>query len=244
MRFLKSLLASVVIMGITPLFALENFEAGPTHHSLPLDLTTEEYHHLWQHHLLSLGQKALDDLEPATREGIIGGEKLSLWLNKINETRSPERQIRLTSSSTRSGIPIDAPSVYGPKQISETLTTIKSSLPPELTQVVYGPVAISADFPGTEEEFIKNARRVDHLYQTATRWATSIKPWLAWYKSAKARDVRGYYHLNKITDVDAKLQHFSQLPLEEQNILKQHLVGICRNARHTQSECEQSFIGS
>ncbi|HAZ11848.1 MAG: hypothetical protein A2X86_07650 [Bdellovibrionales bacterium GWA2_49_15] len=241
MRFLQALLMSMLLIGPTAVFA---FEENPTPHFLPLDLTTEEYHQLWQHHLASLGTKALDDLEPATREGINGGEKLSLWLKKINQTRSPERQIRLTSPGTRSGIPIDSPSIYGPKQISESLAKMKSTLPAELTQVVYGTTDITATFPGTEEEFIKHARQVDRLYQTATRWATSIKPWLSWYRSAQARDVRGYYYLNKIADVDSKLQNFAQLPLEEQNALKRNLVGICRNARHTQSECEQSFVGS
>ncbi|MBI2518763.1 MAG: hypothetical protein HYV97_00015 [Bdellovibrio sp.] len=241
MGLTHSILMIVMLTSLSSIFALE---VNPTHHALPLDLTSEEYQHLWQNHLSSLGAKALDDLEPATRESIDGGEKLALWLRKINEVRSPERQIRLTSSNTRGGIPIDSPSIYGPKQISETLTDLKSSLPPALTQVVYGTSEISSSFPGNEEEFIKHARKIDRLYQTAVRWATSIKPWLSWYKNAKARDVRGYYHLNKIIGLDNKLQNFSQLTIDEQNILKQHLVGICRNARHPQSECEQSFVGS
>ncbi len=241
MRSIPSLLLALFLFAIVPAMALEKNQPPQT---LPLDLTTAEYQVLWHNYLLSAGEKALADLEPATKESIAAGEKLALWLKTINQERSPEHQIRLTSPGTRSGIPIETPSIYGPKQITETLGNLKKTLPAEILQVVYGTTPVSSNFSGTEEDFIKNARKVDHLYQTSVRWASSIKPWLSWYKSAKALDVRGHYFLNKIIDLDAKLQNFAALPEAEQNTLKEHLIGLCRNSRRTQSECEQSFVGS
>ncbi|TNF31055.1 MAG: hypothetical protein EP319_03215, partial [Deltaproteobacteria bacterium] len=89
----------------TKLFASEH------HPHLPLELTFEESQQLLRQHWVKFGQGMMKANAPETQLAIDGGEKFSKWLKEINNQRSADDQIRLTSGSNRGGgIPIDSPS--------------------------------------------------------------------------------------------------------------------------------------
>jgi hypothetical protein len=214
-------------------------KASEHHHSLPLDLSFQEYQKLWHDFSEKADKDQTEALDDNIKQAINGGEKFSQWLNKINQARSAENQIRLTSSSNRRGIPIDKPSKYGPKTIEKRLNNLLVELPNSIKKVVYADTAINSEVPTDVETFIKYGRKVKGLYSTAVRWSTSILPWLSWYKRNKRRDVRGYYYLNKMEDLDENLRNFQTLSTETQKVVKKHLLGICQNNNRSLNNCKR-----
>ena len=220
----------------TKLFASEH------HPHLPLELTFEESQQLLRQHWVKFGQGMMKANAPETQLAIDGGEKFSKWLKEINNQRSADDQIRLTSGSNRGGgIPIDSPSKYGPKTIKERLQKNMSEIPASIKDVVYGNENTTATLPTSKEDFIKYGRMISFLYQTAVRWSTSLEPWLDWYKKNKQRDVRGYYHLKKMSDLNEKLDDFNKLTTKEQEEIKKHMMDICQNNQYSIKACEKAF---
>jgi hypothetical protein len=220
----------------TKLFASEH------HPHLPLELTFEESQQLLRQHWVKFGQGMMKANAPETQLAIDGGEKFSKWLKEINNQRSADDQIRLTSGSNRGGgIPIDSPSKYGPKTIKERLQKNMSEIPASIKDVVYGNENTTATLPTSKEDFIKYGRMISFLYQTAVRWSTSLEPWLDWYKKNKQRDVRGYYHLKKMSDLNEKLDDFNKLTTKQQEEIKKHMMDICQNNQYSIKACEKAF---
>lgn len=224
-----------------------NLFAETDHHNhphLPLELSLEESQRLLRKHWASFGEGAMKANAPETQMAIDGGEKFSKWLKEINKLRDADNQIRLTSGSNRGGgIPIDRPSKYGPKTIAARLKKNMDELPKSVSEIVYGEKDITTKVPAGIEtkDFIKYGRMVSFLYQTAVRWSTSLEPWLDWYKRNKRRDVRGYYHLNKMKDLDEKLEDFNKLSTDEKETIKKHMIGICQNNEYSIKACEKAF---
>jgi len=206
--------------------------------NLPVDLTQIEYEKLWQNYLI---KNINFEIDPETEAAIKGGEKLSLWIKAINESRNPNDHIRLTSPSTRRGIPIESPNIYGPIQIKETLTGLYEGLPSVIKDVVYGEQPVSSTLPTDKDTFISWGRKVNRLYQTAVRWQTTIKPLLSYYKARKAIDVRGFYHLKKMADLDLKLEDYLNLDRDEKIIIRKWMVNLCLNNRRSIDTCERHF---
>jgi len=211
----------------------------PRHH-LELDLSTQEYDALLKQFLSAKGN-GLETMEPESQMAISGGQKFSQWLVKINQARRSDDQIRLTSANTRRGIPIDSPSIYGPKQIKERLEELLQTLPSAMKEVAYGNSAISSTLPLEKELFIEWGRKIDKLYQTAVRWTTSVKPWLSYYKQRKKDDVRGYYYLSKYPNLDQILNDYNNLSDQEKTKLEEYLIGICQNSGTEVQNCQGRF---
>lgn len=224
------------------LFAPFMLFAGGPH--LELDLSFEESQKLWKEHKVNSKYKNLKEskTEPHIAKAIAGGETLGQWLKKINENRRSDNQLLLTSSSSRgSGIPIDKPSKYGPKTIKTRLEKILSEAPKEILEVIYNSASMPNKNPVTDEVFIEHGRKISRLYQTAVRWETTIKKWLPWYKKNQRRDVRGFYYLNKETDLNQKLGGFKNLSAEEQKSIKSHLVKLCLNDGASSEKCKKAL---
>lgn len=232
---MKHLALTLTLIVTTKLFASEH------HPHLPLELTFEESQQLLRQHWVKFGEGMMKANAPETQLAIDGGEKFSKWLKEINQQRSTDDQIRLTSGSNRGGgIPIDSPSKYGPKTIKERLQKNLDEIPASIKDIVYGNKDTTT-LPTSKEDFIKYGRMISFLYQTAVRWSTSLEPWLDWYKKNKQRDVRGYYHLKKMSDLDEKLEDFSKLTDKEQEEIKKHMMDICQNNQYSIKACEKAF---
>ncbi len=204
---------------------------------LPLDLTFEESQKLLQQ---LRTQKSFAVKDTAIAEAIKGGEKLSNWIKLINSQRSESEAIRLTNKETQTGIPIDQAHAYGPSTIKSGLAKLRSTLPIKLSQVIYGKAAISEQTLVSEQEFILWGRKVSKLYQTAVRW-TSLSPYLGQYARRKVKDIRGYYHLKNISQLDNVLANYRQLNSDELEQLKTALIGICINSFLDEKMCDKEL---
>lgn len=204
---------------------------------LPLELTFEES--------LALGHKykklkSNQILQVEISAAIRGGERMNEWMDKINSVRAEDKKIRLTSKATRRGIPVDQPSKYGPKTIKNTYLEYYRDMPQSLKNVIYDNDPITSTLNDADEVFIEWARKVSRLYQTAVRWQGSI-PWLSYYKGRKRDDIRGYYHLKSMPDLDQSLMNYSTLDPVEQASIEEHLISLCFNTQENDSKCSNEF---
>ena len=212
--------------------------AGPLH--LPLDLTLEESQTLYKKHLKDIESmppiknfyaSEFNQYENDMETTIAGGQKLLAWIKLINSNRDGN-PIRLTSKSTQRGIPINSPSRYSPKIVSERLQKILSEIPEEMKNIIYKNNDPTTTIVLSDEEFIKYGRKVSGVYQTATRW-NMLKKWLPQLGMRAINDVRGFYYLTNLEDLDLKLINYKTLTESDQKKIKRALVGICINATQT-----------
>jgi hypothetical protein len=204
---------------------------------LPLEMSFSEYQSLYKEIKQVKGQVIKD---PFIRETIDGGEKMSAWIKLINENRTEENAIRLTSKSTARGIPIETPSKYGPSTIKSKLIDLKDKMPKELSDVIYGNTNISTTPIVPDDIFITWCRKVSGSYQSAVRW-TGMIPWLSHYEKRKAQDIRGFYFLKNLEDLDGYLAKYDQLTSEQSVTVKEALLGICLNSNKTKKSCERKI---
>lgn len=224
---MKILLALVIAS-----VALEAMAHPPVH--LDLETTSSEYRAL----LAKNSNKDKFD-QPPLALAIKWGDRLAKWLEFENNRRAPSEALRLTSSGTRGGIPIDKPSIYSITTVGENNDLLANELPAELIAVLNG-----AEFPsvlpgGSDEEFLKIARRIDRNYQTAAR-LKSLMPWMSHYVRAKKKDVRSYYFFITNGWDEGRFADFAQLPDAEKEIIRGHLIGMCLNYEtQTQASCQK-----
>ena len=204
---------------------------------MPLELSFEESQN-WLKSIENSEQKTVikEDEDPNIQAAIAGGEKMSNWIKLINANRAEDDAIRLTSAQTQRGIPIDKPSIYSPKTIREKLTKLSTEMPKYLLDIMYGAKPITKTISISDEDFIKWSRQVSGLYQTAVRWK-GMQPWLGQLEARATRDVRGYYYLKNLENLDYTLQNADTLASDEQDELKSALSGICINATAMRKAC-------
>lgn len=222
MRFLVLVLISLSINAEVP--------------HLPLDLNFEESRALYKK--LKKNQKSVR--EPDIQTSIDGGEKLSNWIKKINEARDSDQAIRLTSKTTQRGIPVESPSKYGPSIISQRLIKLQSEMPLAMKNIIYGSSPIGSDTLVADAVFIEWGRRVSKLYQTAVRWESYV-PWLEHMADRRFRDIRGFYHLRKMPNLDYKLKNFDSLSVKEADLVRSSLHGICMNYARNEKSCSKNL---
>jgi len=172
-------------------------QEAPPH--LDLEMTTAEY----REHLKKFVSLTEDD--PAITRALNLGSRLSQWITLVNQHRSENNAIRLTSSNTRGGIPIDKPSTYSPALIEERVQEIMRNIPSALKEILLSENDLPNTLPVDDETFIKHARLIDRQYQSAARFK-SIDQWRGYYADAANKDVRGYYFLttNKIGEEELR----------------------------------------
>lgn len=218
------------------LIAISIGQAQAVHH-LPLEMSFEEYQALYAE-LKQTKSATIKDV--FVRESIDAGEKMSSWIKIINANRTEENAIRLTSKGTQRGIPIETPSKYGPSTIKVNLLKLKAEMPQELVSVIFGESDISKTPIIEDTEFIKWCRKVSGNYQSAVRW-TGMQEWLPHYAKRKAQDIRGFYFLRNLENLDEHLSKFDELSTEQAASIKEALIGICLNSGKTQKSCERKI---
>lgn len=209
-------------------------------HQLPLDLTWSEYRQLLDKTQKLKGPDWEIGLDSATKESITAGEKLYQWIALINQAR-PEAPVRISDPTLRRGIPIDSPNLYGPKITAVELLKLKESLPSALLDVLFGQSSPGPKLPVEEKEFIKNAREVVKLYESAVRWATIMKPNLTWFRHYRYRDLRSFYMMKKIPNLDQLLKNIKQLPQDEQKLYLGYIKDLCLNSQTLNLYCQNEL---
>ena len=217
------------VLVIMLLIVKGSFASTPLH--LDLEMSSDEYRNLLTKN------KFLPDTEPEIEEAITLGDRLSKWIAKVNNARTMDRAIRLTSPLTRRGIPIDKPNVYSPEIIKNETNSIMVDLPQEMKSILNSSDALPDTIPLDDEIFIIHARRVDRNYQSAARYK-SVNKFRMHYIQAAKKDVRGYYYLlaNKIGENE--LRDISNVPSSKLPLLKDALVLVCLNSTSNLAKCK------
>jgi hypothetical protein len=225
-----------IILSISLLFTGPIYAFTHSLKNVPIDLIHSQYQNLWEQ---AKKQGLFVDGESA--QAINGGEKLAKWIAFLNSRREDDDKIYLTSPDTRHGSPIDKPNIYGPQQIKAQLAGILEQLPQAMKSIVYGNDELTDKLPIEIDKFIFHARKINHLYQTAVRWEVVIKPQIDWYTKRSEKDVRGYYNLKNLKNLDDVLANYFNLEKKLQSEIKNSLIMICRNSHIKQQDCELSF---
>jgi hypothetical protein len=215
---------------------------APLH--LDLEMSSDEY----RIHLKKMSSDPNNKIKaenPTITEALRLGDRLSKWIAKVNESRTSESAIRLTSPETRRGIPIDSPNSYSPSTIKKETYDILRNLPDSIKEVLMGTSELPSSLPTDDESFITHARRVDRNYQSAARFK-SVDQYRSYYIQAASKDVRGYYYLTKNAIDDIYLLDVNRIPTETLSPIKNALALICLNSLSDYARCnklvDESFI--
>lgn len=224
-----------------PFLFVSSVYSAPLH--LDLEMSSEEYRALLTKMESSHLKSRLTD-DPAIRDALKLGERLSKWIALVNSGRTPETAIRLTSAETRRGIPIDKPNKYSPSIIKSETAKILSQLPKEMKDVLTATGDLPENIPMDDETFVTHARKVDRNYQSAARYK-SVDSFRYYYIQAANKDVRGFYYLDKNKISSDDLREVSAIPASKVSDIKEALALICLNSEGNSSRCnslvEKSF---
>lgn len=219
------------------ILATTAFAHAPLH--LDLEMTSAEYAALLKETSQNKKVQPKAD-DPAISSTIKLGARLSKWIALINANRTADSAIRLTSATTRRGIPIDKPNTYSPsiikKDVEETLSTMPASMKDVLTGTGDLPTTTGMD----DETFILHARKLDRHYQSAARYK-SVDMYRSEYIAAAAQDVRGYYYLTKNKIGSEELADIAKIPAETLPAIKDALLKVCLNSLFSDNKCSREL---
>lgn len=214
---MKRLILMLLILVTQKSFALPH---------LDLEMTSEEY----RLHLNQLKLNKIATMEdPLITYSLKLGDRLSKWINIINQSRPADSAIRLTSPQTRRAIPIETPNIYSPSIIKAGADKIISELPEVMRNVLTTEVELPTNISIDDETFIKHARLLDRNYQSAARYK-SVNGFRFQYIAAASKDVRGYYYLTKNKIGPSELKDTNTIDPEKVQPIKEALAKICMNA--------------
>lgn len=197
------------------------------------EMTGAEYRAIFQQKNLSF---ATDELQVILT---VGKRNLD-WLEKINRARSANSQMDLWTEANTQAYPIETPSIANRTLIKNRYTTLLSELPNEMKSVVLSSSELPTTAPFADEIYLEWARKLDKIYQAASRWLLQ-EPNLFAYRARAKDDVRGFVVLSKETDLATKLAQWNTLDEATKERLKMALLGLCKNSDTAMSRCSQEF---
>jgi hypothetical protein len=148
------------------------------------------------------------------------------WIIHINSLRKGKPPISLSSAATQLAFPIEAPRIFNPGIILSRFRDLMSRLPIEMRRVLVDRAPYTDTPPVDEQTFVEFGLHVDRVYQLAARWRL-LSPYLDALAARKKEDIRGYYFLERTTDLKNKLENFASLPDGEQAQISGWLVSLC-----------------
>lgn len=179
--------------------------------------------------------------EPVLQAIIESGQRNLEWFERINRYRA--EKLELSNESTVVGTPIDQPKKNSVSIISADRRDLLVKLPASFLDRIERGAELTDEVPGdlTDEEYLAATRKWDRLYQNASRWILQ-RLYLDYYRSAVRSDIRGYYYLSKLENLDQKLEHWASLPVEERTQMRVWLEGLCLNSDADRANCERQFL--
>ncbi len=210
---------------------------GDQQHRLPLDLESSDYESWmkWLRIRVDVGPEVLADV--ITEEDVVQflikkGGRNAEFLKFITSKKPPGSELAFTNPELqkKSGIPIDKPKTYSPAILRTQLNELQETMPAQLKEIILGVAPFSYPLQVSDEDYLTWARKIDKMYQTASRWKL-MEPYLEYLSERKAEDIRGYYFLNKEDGLQDKLTNWSSLATADQERLLAHLDGLCFQAQ-------------
>ena len=211
------------------------------HHHLDPQMGHEEYQILLRQ---NSSQKFIGKKDNAIEEAITYGNRLSSWLKVINEGRTQETSIKLTTANNRgAGVSIDKPYIYSAKIVEEKSKEITAQLPALMREVITGKAPFTKQLDMSDQEFITEARKIYGLYSMAARYKL-LSPSKELLVGQERRDVRGYYYLVKNKIDAAALNSIKSFPKEKLEETTDALIKICQNDWKSRKSCEKKVLGA
>jgi hypothetical protein len=200
---------------------------------LDLEMTSGEYRSALQSRDDGEGNSELDPI-------IKMGKRFFDWMKLVNDNRPKDKKISISNPQTQPAYPIESPRVSNPKLILGAFSKLKEELPADIKVVVLGGSAQTIDPPVSDEEFIYWGMKIDDIYGRASRWLLQ-EPWLWGYASKKQTDVRGFYFLSKVSNLEGELNNWSELPEESKTQYFKWLVNLCLNGGGSEERCSDKL---
>ncbi len=203
---------------------------------LELDLTGAEYSALLKNSP-SLKISAADPLNDILK---LGARNLA-WLGSINAHRPADQQLDLWTPENTLAFPIYEPGHANRTLITTEMNQLKAALPPQYKQVLFSNSPVPSDFAGiAESTFLDHSRKMDRIYQRASRWLLQ-EPSLFAYQQRAWMDLRGLYALNTVANLDTVLLDFKNQSVEKKDFLSANLILVCMNSRNSKSGCTREL---
>ncbi len=153
-------------------------------------------------------------------------KRLYAWQSKINAKRSADQQISFYTKGN--GYTVDAPYEYNEKIILQKYEEMLNALPEKMRVILIdSSVDIPEELSMEEALFQQWGRRVIGVYEMSIRWDL-MNSYLDYYRDqAKEQDIRGYYFLVKIPQIEQKLSNWKSLKEADQIQYSGWLINMC-----------------
>ena len=206
----------------------QSYHQGPPH--LDLETTSAEYQALLREQPavtdLQESPEATDSEDISLNQWLTLGQRNLQWVDLVNQHRTPETKVSLSSPATQGGYPVSTPSTYNFNIINEKWQILQALLPAPLKKVIFEGAPLTADVPVTDREFIEWLAQVDRAYQISARYKL-MKPWKEELTRRAKYDVRGYLQIKTDAQVDQKLNQWASLSAGQRAQLSTSLSQIC-----------------
>lgn len=166
-------------------------------------------------------------LEPI-EEALQIGERNLQWLQHMNSFRSEADQLKISRLNQANVYPLASPAKYSPKIIAETTRHLKEQMPRDLAKILYSSQDFPQNPPVDDSIYEEWARKVDRNYQLASRWKL-LSPYLPHFTQRQDQDVRGFYFLSNLPELENKLRDYNQLESQEKSEITNWLIQMCLN---------------
>lgn len=169
------------------------------------------------------------------------GKRNLEWFKLINSQRPSDQQLALYTPELQSGIPIESPKAYNESTVLADYNNLMREAPESFKTVIQGSGQLPQVHPfATDEEYLTWTRKMDRVYQSNSRWKI-MEPYLWSLESRSAKDVRGYYFLAKVEDLQDKLTRWGFLSGENQEQYSEWLVLQCHNSGLSKPQCRSQL---
>lgn len=196
---------------------------------LELEMTSSEYRAALQSR--DDGEEN-NELDPIIKMG----KKFFDWTKLINENRPIDKKLSISNPQTQPAYPIESPRISSPKIILNAFSKLKMELPESIKSVVLGVATPTVNPPVSDDDFIAWGMKIDNLYGSASRWLLQ-EPWLWGYASKKQTDVRGYYFLSKVSNLEGELAQWDNLAEEKRKQYFGWIASLCVNGGSSDDRC-------
>ncbi len=166
---------------------------------LESEMTAQEYRSLFAKMEREPGFSKRLATDPLRELLEIGKRNLD-WIALINSKRDAAHQIKLTTPEAVQAFPIESPRESNRKIIAEHVAALRQEMPKEMLSVLFDNAPLTDTITLSDEVFTAYAFKVNRIYESASRWLLQ-EPYLQEYSSLAQTDIRGYYFLNKETDL-------------------------------------------
>jgi hypothetical protein len=166
------------------------------------------------------------------------GKRNLLWLEHINKFRDDK-----LSFSTQENIlfsSISNPRVSNKEIVLDQFNELLNVLPIEMKEIILNNKPFTDEPPLAVENYLYYGFKIDTIYQSAARLILLL-PYIEHYKAERAKDIRGFYNLQHLADLNEKLKNYTKLNLEEQKYISNNLLNLCYNTEENDAKCLDKF---